>query len=82
MKTFCSVTAVTGRVKAPTRFRARKRSFILGKDYLIGYREASCNRVRVLGALQSDSEVYLRESFLDSDNKIGECKVSVFVLKY
>lgn len=64
--------SVTGRAKSPTRFRVRKQRLILGKDYLIGYTEASCNRGRVLEALQRGSEVYLRESFLDSGNKTGE----------
>lgn len=62
------VTVVTGRAKAPTWLKARN-SLILGKDSVIGFREVSCNKVRVLGALQRDSEVYLRESFPASGNK-------------
>lgn len=52
--------------------QSKKNSLILGKDYVIGLREASCNRIRVLEALQKVGEVYLRKSFLNSGNNIRE----------
>ena len=66
------VTAVTERTKPPTRFRARQHSLGVGKDSLIGFRVASCNRLRALGGLQRDKEIYLGDFFLNSGNKIGE----------
>lgn len=64
--------AVTDRAKAPIRFRAREQNLDLDEDCLTGFREASYNGLRALGGLQRDNEVYLREFFLDSGNKIGE----------
>lgn len=56
----------------PLHGSKQENSLILGKDSVTALREASCNKVRVLEALQRDSEVYLRESFLASGNKIQE----------